>query len=105
MGKQNQHLRCRTKLAPYLFCLFGKCLQTIFSKWHRKIKHDTRTVSPQKRKRKQVTQKVMYAEEWEEIFPVGEVNDNLHAFYCIPCKKSVSCAHQGIIDLKDHCEG
>lgn len=47
----------------------------------------------------------MYVEEWEEIFPVGEVNDNLHAFYCIPCKKSVSCAHQGIIDLKDHCEG
>ena len=67
--------------------------------WH------TNSEPTKKKKKKQVTQKVMYVEEWEEIFPVGEVNDNLHAFYCIPCKKSVSCAHQGIIDLKDHCEG
>ena len=29
----------------------------------------------------------------------------MHAFYWIPCKKSVSCAHMGINDVKEHCKG
>ena len=33
------------------------------------------------------------------------VNDNTHAFYYIPCKKSVSGAHMRINDVKEHCKG
>ena len=30
---------------------------------------------------------------------------NPHAFYCVPCKKNVSCKHQGVADVKAHCAG
>ena len=49
--------------------------------------------------------KVKFADSWTKSFPIGRVNDNPHAFYCIPCKKSVSCAHMGINDVKEHCKG
>ena len=38
-------------------------------------------------------------------YPVGPVNGNTGKFYCIPCKKSVSCTHQGLGDVKQHCLG
>ena len=95
MGKQKQHLRCRTKMEPYLFCSFWHVLANNILKMALKDKAcHTDSEPAKKKKKKQVTQKVMYAEEWEEIFPVGKGNDNLHAFYCIPCKKSVSCANR-----------
>ena len=46
-----------------------------------------------------------YKEEWTESYPVGPVNGNTGAFCCIPCKKSVSCTHQGLGDVKQHCLG
>ena len=46
-----------------------------------------------------------YKEEWAESYPVGPVNRSTAAFYCIPCKKSVSCMHQGLGDVKQHCSG
>ena len=49
--------------------------------------------------------KVKFADSLTKSFPIGRVNDNPHAFYCIPCKKSVSCAHMGINDVKEHCKG
>ena len=30
---------------------------------------------------------------------------NLHAFYCLPCKKTVSCKHQWLADVKAQCAG
>ena len=30
---------------------------------------------------------------------------NPHAFYCVPCKKNVSCKHQGLADVKAHYAG
>ena len=30
---------------------------------------------------------------------------NPHTFYCVPCKKNVSCKHQGLADVKAHCAG
>ena len=42
--------------------------------------------------------KVKFADSWTKRFPIGRVNDN-------PCKKSVSCAHMGINDVKEHCKG
>ena len=44
-------------------------------------------------------------EEWADSYPVGPVNVNKGAFYCIPCKESVSCIHQGLRDVKQHCAG
>ena len=49
--------------------------------------------------------KVNFSDSWTKCFPIGKVNDNPHAFYCIPCEKSVSCAHMGINDVKEHCKG
>ena len=42
--------------------------------------------------------KVKFADSWTKRFPIQRVNDN-------PCKKSVSCAHVGINDVKEHCKG
>ena len=39
------------------------------------------------------------------LYPVTKSNGNPYAFYCAPCKKSVSCAHQGLSDLTAHCSG
>ena len=33
------------------------------------------------------------------------MNGNTGAFYCIPCKKSVSCRPQSLGDVKQHCSG
>ena len=33
------------------------------------------------------------------------VDGNAQAFCCFPCKKNVSCKHQGIADVKAHCAG
>ena len=46
-----------------------------------------------------------YKEEWADSYPVGPVNGNKGAFYFIPCKKGVSCTHQGLGDVKQHCAG
>ena len=46
-----------------------------------------------------------YKEEWADSYPLGPVNGNKGAFYCIPCKKGVSCTHQGLGDVKQHCAG
>ena len=40
-----------------------------------------------------------------DSYPVGPVNGKKGAFYCIPCIKSVSCTHQGLGDVKEHCTG
>ena len=44
-----------------------------------------------------------YKEQLADTYPVGPVNGSKGAFYCIPCKKSVSCTHQGLGDVKQHC--
>ena len=56
-------------------------------------------------KKAKTVYKVNFADSWTKIFPIDRVNANPHAFYCIPCKNSVSCAHMGINDVKEHCKG
>ena len=46
--------------------------------------------------------KVKFPDSRTKSFPIGRVNDNPHAFYCIPCKTSVFCAHIEINDVKEH---
>ena len=49
--------------------------------------------------------KIRFVDLWTKRFLIGRVNGNPYAFYCIPCKKSVSCAHMGINDVKKHSKG
>ena len=49
--------------------------------------------------------KVKFADSWTNSFPIGMVNDNRHAFYYIPCKKSIFCAQTRINNVKEHCKG
>ena len=37
-------------------------------------------------------------------YPVKAVDNDRYSFFCIPCGKSVSCHHQGLRDVKVHCE-
>ena len=34
---------------------------------------------------------------------VKEVKNKKFKFHCIPCDKDLSCSHQGLKDVKDHC--
>ena len=43
--------------------------------------------------------------EWSKKYPVTKSNENSYVFYCVPCKKSVSFAHQGLSDVTAYCSG
>ena len=49
--------------------------------------------------------KSKYQVEWATLYPIGRATGNSFAFYCIPCKKNVSCSHMGLADVKQHCKG
>ena len=46
------------------------------------------------------TYKSMYKTQLEKNYPVAEANGNRHAFYCIPCKRNITCHHMGLRDKK-----
>ena len=50
-----------------------------------------------------VTYKVTFKNERKESYPIKEVKNNKFKFHCIPCGKGLSCSHQGLKDVKDHC--
>ena len=45
-----------------------------------------------------------YSADWEKEFPIQRANGNPQAFYCVPCKKSISCGHMGRGDVVRHCD-
>ena len=47
--------------------------------------------------------KSKFNQTWTETYPIRGVSDDPHKFYCIPCCKKLSCDHQGLKDVKDHC--
>ncbi len=48
--------------------------------------------------------KTKYNPEWSKDYPISIANNNLYAFYCIPCKKNVSGEFQGKKDVERHCD-
>ena len=48
--------------------------------------------------------KSKFKPEWTKKYPVKAVANDPHSFYCIPCTKKIRCDHQGISDVKDHCD-
>ena len=47
--------------------------------------------------------KSKFNQTWTETYPIPGVSGDPHKFYCIPCCKKLSCDHQGLRDVKDHC--
>ena len=41
---------------------------------------------------------------WTETYPIRGVSGDPYKFYCIPCCKKLSCDHQGLKDVTDHCK-
>ena len=46
-----------------------------------------------------------YDEGWERLYLVGPINRNKNVFFCIPCEETMSCAHQGVREVKQHVGG
>ena len=40
----------------------------------------------------------------EGSYPVKRVQSDPYSFWCVPCNKRVRCDHQGLKDVKVHCE-
>ena len=49
------------------------------------------------------TYNTSYDEKWVIQYPVAKVNNNPHAFRCIPCEKTLPCDHQSFADVSSHC--
>ena len=50
------------------------------------------------------TYKSVYKGIWENEFPITAANGNKRAFYCLLCKRNISCSHMGRADVKKHCD-
>ena len=44
-----------------------------------------------------------FKSEWTKCYPVQAVRIDQYSFFCVPCNKTISCGHQGLKDVKDHC--
>jgi len=67
--------------------------------------------SPPLKKRNEATRRITkpkqvykssFKAEWMNDYPITRANCNKHAFYCVPCKKTISCGHQGLADVQRH---
>ena len=45
-----------------------------------------------------------YNPSWVKIYPVKAVPNDRHSCFCIPCGKKIRCGHQGLTDIKKHCD-
>lgn len=48
--------------------------------------------------------KVAFKSEWKALHPIQEVKSDIYKFHCLPCGKNLSCHHQGLKDVEDHCK-
>ena len=74
---------------------------------HKKRKapnHDETSKAENKQCKKKHWYKTKYNPEWANEFPIQKANNNPYAFYCVPCKKNVSCEFQGKRDVERHCD-
>ena len=47
--------------------------------------------------------KVTFKNEWKALHPVHAVKNDKHKFHCLPCGKNLTCRHQGLKDVEEHC--
>ncbi len=48
--------------------------------------------------------RVSFKEQWTTEYPVKAVLNDKFKFHCLPCRKNISCSHQGVGDVKSHCK-
>ena len=44
-----------------------------------------------------------FNQEWSKDYPIQRVCGNKNAFFCVPFQKTISCSHQGKLDVERHC--
>ena len=49
------------------------------------------------------TYKSIFKNSWTDIYPIKAVEGNPYQFFCIPCARKLSCHHQGLADVRNHC--
>ena len=47
--------------------------------------------------------KVSFKNEWKASYLITEVKHDKYKFHCLPCGKNLTCHHQGLKDVKEHC--
>ena len=47
--------------------------------------------------------KVSFKNEWKTSYTITEVKHDKYKFDCLPCGKNLTCHHQGLKDVKVHC--
>ena len=47
--------------------------------------------------------KVSFKNDWKALYPITEVKHDKYKFHCLPCGKNLTCHHQGLKDVKEHC--
>ncbi|KII61189.1 hypothetical protein RF11_11274 [Thelohanellus kitauei] len=45
-----------------------------------------------------------YNKEWEKMYPITEVKSDKHAFHCVTCSRTISCADKGLRNVRRHCD-
>ena len=49
------------------------------------------------------TYKSTFKNSWTDIYPIKAVEGKPYQFFCIPCASKLSCHHQGLVDVRNHC--
>lgn len=60
--------------------------------------------TPKRKKTGAAKYRSKFKVEWTKTYPIRAVRNNECAFLCIPCNKTIRCDHQGLKDVKDHCD-
>ena len=47
--------------------------------------------------------KVVFKESWKADYPIKAVPNDKYKFHCLPCGRNLSCHHQGLKEVKNHC--
>ena len=45
-----------------------------------------------------------FNQSWTEDYPIQGVAGDPYKFHCVRCGKKLSCDHQGVKDVSDHCK-
>ena len=47
--------------------------------------------------------KVSFKNEWKASYPITKVKHDKYKFHCLPLGKNLTCHHQGLKNVKEHC--
>ena len=47
--------------------------------------------------------KVSFKNKWKASYPIKDVKHDQYKFHCLPFGKNLTCHHQGLKEVKEHC--